>query len=348
MTQKISYTDRNTGLSLVRIVACVGIVILHTVFAANEYFAEEITGTQNLFSRMVENNMMWAVPCFLMVTGALQLDPARTITMKKLYGRYILRILIALVACCIVFRIFDMCMDGEAFTPGGVAKAFTELITARCWGHLWYLYLLIGIYVLLPFYRMISRHSTNRELMYLIAVYVLFVSIIPMVDSSGTHIGFYISESIIYPAYLFLGYMITAGRTYLPTKMAWVMFVAGTAAIVIMDVCRYSEGIGIPDAWFGYASPAVIIQTVGVFAILSRVGVEGTGSAKAIASVDGCTFGIYLIHMVFIRTIFRYMQIDPYEHVAVLSLAAAVAGIFIISFLITWILKRIPGVRWVL
>ena len=113
-----SYTDRNTGLSLVRVIACLDIVILHTVFAANEYFADGITDTQNLFSRITENNMMWAVPCFLMVTGALQLDPARTIPLKKLYGRYILRVLIALVACCVIFRIFDMCMENPSRLRG--------------------------------------------------------------------------------------------------------------------------------------------------------------------------------------------------------------------------------------
>ena len=343
-----SYTDRNTGLSLVRVIACLGIVILHTVFAANEYFADGITDTQNLFSRITENNMMWAVPCFLMVTGALQLDPARTIPLKKLYGRYILRVLIALVACCVIFRIFDMCMDGEPFTTAGLAKAFIELITARCWGHLWYLYLLIGIYVLLPFYRIIARYATNREFMYLIAVYILFVSVIPMISARGLNVGFYISESIIYPAYLFLGYMINTNRAYMTPKMGWVACVIGTAVIVILDICKYSQGMNIGDDWFGYSSPAVIIQTIGVFAIISKVRIETPRAAKAITLIDGCTFGIYLIHMVFIRTIFRYMQINPYEFVAPLSLMGAVAGISLISFIIVWVLKKIPGVRWVL
>ena len=64
--------------------------------------------------------------------------------------------------------------------------------------------------------------------------------------------------------------------------------------------------------------------------------------------MGSCTFGIYLIHMVFIRIVFRYMRIDPYQGIAAIDLILIVAGILVISFVITWILKKIPGVRWVL
>ena len=225
---KTSSTKRVIQLSAMRVLACVGIVILHTVFAANEYFAGSVSAGENMASRMVENNMMWAVPVFVMVTGVLQLDPAKPLTLRKLYGRYVLRILIALIACCLVFRIFDMIMDGEAFTPAGVLQAFTELITARCWGHLWYLYLLIGLYVLLPFYRKLTEHCTDQELLYLCGAYLLFVSIIPMIEGFGIHVGFYISESIIYPLYLFLGYMIFTGSPSSP----------GSSQISRQGLCR--------------------------------------------------------------------------------------------------------------
>ena len=105
-TPRISSTKNNRvpQLSLMRCIACIGIVVLHTVFAASQYFADSITPTQNMFSRMVDNNMMWAVPVFLMVTGALQLDPGKELPLKKLFGRYLLRILIALIACCIIWK----------------------------------------------------------------------------------------------------------------------------------------------------------------------------------------------------------------------------------------------------
>lgn len=345
---KTSSTERYIQLSAMRVLACVGIVILHTVFAANEYFAESISAGENMASRMVENNMMWAVPVFVMVTGVLQLEPAKPLTLRKLYGRYVLRILIALVCCCLVFRIFDMIMDGEVFTVTGVLQAFTELITARCWGHLWYLYLLIGLYVLLPFYRKLTEHCTDQELLYLCGAYLLFVSVIPMIEGFGIHVGFYISESIIYPLYLFAGHMIFTGRLRISGRAGLLLLIGATLCILILDYMKYGLSVSVPGELFGYASPVVIAQTMGVFTVLSKDWTCPAGWSRFLETVDGCSFGIYLIHMVFIRIVFRYMRIDPYQGIAAIDLILIVAGILVISFVITWILKKIPGVRWVL
>lgn len=354
-TQKISSTDKMTDLSLMRVIACLGIVILHTVFAADEYFAAAITPGQHLISRIVENNMMWAVPTFLMVTGSLQLDTTKELTLSKLYKKYVLRILIALVACCILFRIFDMIMDGEAFTFAGVMVAFKEMFIGKAWGHLWYLYLLIGLYVLLPFYRKITRFCTDRELLYLAWIYFIFVSIVPTIEAFGVPVAFYIGESLIYPLYMLLGYLIHRGRFKIGAGMGLVLMVAGTAAIVIMDFEKYGASVDIPAHMFGYSSPVVVIQTIGVFALVcgGREALKSLLSAKPtlagfISMVDAQAFGIYLIHMVFVRLLFKYWMVNPYEYGGGALLIAIVPGIFILSLMITWVLRKIPAVRKVL
>lgn len=58
-------------LSVLRVIACIAIVVLHTTFAANEYFIDTLSKTEDVVSRAFEHNMIWGVPVFLMVTGAL-------------------------------------------------------------------------------------------------------------------------------------------------------------------------------------------------------------------------------------------------------------------------------------
>ena len=89
--------SRVYSFSYLRAVACLAIVLLHTVFCAVSLFPEEASATQALLSNIVVNNMMWAVPCFLMVSGALLLNPERPVTVKKCLTKYIPRMLIALV-----------------------------------------------------------------------------------------------------------------------------------------------------------------------------------------------------------------------------------------------------------
>ena len=349
-TPKISSTSRSAQLSLARVLACLAIVTLHTVFAANEYFLDTVSGTENLISRAVENNMMWAVPVFLMVTGALQLKTDKKLSLKKLYGRYIFRVGMALIVFSVLFRLFDVIMDGEKLTLSNVLlKAAAELITGRGWGHLWYLYLLIGLYVMLPFYRLIVRHSSERELAYLAGVLFFFLSVIPCIEGFGVNINFYISESLIYPLYLLAGHALYEGRFRLSSAAAAAMAVLPTIGIVVLDILKYGRDIEIPGVLFGYSSPLVVLQAAGVFALILRWSIRPEGrTGAAVFRIDGCTFGIYLISMLFVRLIFRYMKFNPYDMMPALTLAACTAGIFLLSWAATACLKLIPGFRKIL
>ena len=398
-TLKTSSIEQSMQLSVLRAVACLAIVVLHTVFAANEYYQDSITLAQDVASRVVENNMMWAVPVFLMVTGALQLNAAKPLTLRKLYGRYIRRVFLALVVFSFVFRAFDMVMDGEAFSLYGLLHAVPELVSSKGWGHLWYLYLLIGLYVLLPFYRKVTASCTDQELRYLAAIYLIFTSLIPMIEAAGLKIGFYISDGTIYPLYLLLGYMMHEGKAHAGTVSddarvadkgpgvgdvraagrslvigrtpAAILLCLSTVAISVLTVLYYTGTSAIPKVLFGYASPLIVMQAVGAFALAESLGGKANLTAPAdgrdgeaslnataagrdqmnpalrqvVLSVDKHSFGIYLIHMVFVRLVFRYWQFNPYLAVAPLTLAVCVVAFFLLSYGVTAVLRKVPGVK---
>ena len=67
-------------------------------------------------TKTCENLLMWAVPCFLMVSGALLLNPAKEIPLKKLFGKYIKRMFLALLIFTFIFQLFDILMTGQPLT----------------------------------------------------------------------------------------------------------------------------------------------------------------------------------------------------------------------------------------
>ena len=125
------------GFSYIRSLACIAIIILHTVYSAVLLFGSNIDAQTNIISMAVVNSMMWAVPCFIMVTGALLLETERKITYKKLFGKYILRIFAALVIFGMVFRVFDIIMDKEAVSVAAFLKGLYEIFTGTSWSHIW-------------------------------------------------------------------------------------------------------------------------------------------------------------------------------------------------------------------
>ncbi len=332
-----------------RVAACLAIVTLHTVYAANVYFGDTLSARQNALSRMVENCMMWAVPSFLMITGALLLDTEKEITFKKLFGKYIWRMVTALFVFTMIFRAFDMIMDEEAMGWRAVLQGVQEFFTDSSWGHLWYLYLLIGLYLLLPFYKRIAAHSTGRELRYLLIIYVVFLSLLPLIEAWGINCGFYICGALIYPFYLFCGYMIHQSILRVRTAAAWRLTAVSTVLIAVLTKVRWDTGMELMEAFWSYSSILVILQTVGIFALLENWKTEGKPRLNwIIEKLDNCSFGVYLIHMIFVRLVLRYGGFDPYEHGGFLGFMALIIGIFMVSFAIIWGLKKIPGVKRVL
>ena len=181
----------------IRVIACFAIVILHTLFASVVYYEKSMTDTQFLIESVFQNLLMWAVPCFLMITGALLLNPEKEVSWKKI-GKYIFRVALALVFFTLLFEVIDHIFGtkGNIFT-----NWLYKLYTGQSWAHMWYLYLLIGLYLMVPFYKMITKNASLNQIGILILIIVFFVSVLPLVDNvTKLQTSFYIPTSIIYPA----------------------------------------------------------------------------------------------------------------------------------------------------
>ena len=357
-------------LSYLRAVACISIIILHTVDVAVILYQDQITNGERIASLSVVHCMMWAVPCFVMVTGTLLLNKDRTVTIKDVFRKYILRILIALVAFSLIFALFDMLMNKDSFGAVFLAKGFLNALTGNGWAHMWYLYLLIGLYLLLIFYRAVANHVSDSEYRFLLIVYAVFLSLLPLLNMWNAKVGFYIHVSTIYPFYLFAGYAIAESKLKIKKGISIILMLIGIIGIVGFTILNAKDVRTSNGNLLGYSSIFVLLLAVGVFSFVKNffgltdvieqktVGAEETGMpapkkpgiiGKVFLEIDRCSFGIYLIHMIFVRLVLRYWHLNPYtSNVTILVFAGLVLAILIVSYGITALLKLIPGVKKIL
>ena len=330
--------------SYIRAIACMAIVLLHTADASVMLYGDTASNVQKTVSMGMVYCMMWAVPCFVMVTGALLLNPEKEITYKKLYGKYILRIVVALAVFGVIFRCFDIVMNHETWSLTGVLQGLWNVMTGNSWAHLWYLYLLIGIYLLLPFYRKIAANSSTRELWYLLGIYALFISILPLTGMVKVDLAFYIHTSTIYPFYLFLGWAISSGKLNISKQGGAILLLVGTMLLITTVRVRYMNGIEEAAKLLNYSSVFVILQCMGLFALLKQEDGEGNGVSfgkRILLDIDNCSFGIYLVQMIFVRLALRYWGVNPFEY-GTRMILLIIAGIFVISWVVIRIMKMIP------
>ena len=102
--------ERIDSFSYIRAIACIGVCLLHVFFAGAGL--ETATETGAMISSCIRNCMLFAVPCFVMVTGALLLDPEKKIGRGKLL-RYIYRMLGVLAFFTFIYEIIDEAAAGD-------------------------------------------------------------------------------------------------------------------------------------------------------------------------------------------------------------------------------------------
>ena len=321
---------RVSQFSYIKAVACFAIVLLHCFNNARVYHAEVLTDGQTVTAFAACSSLMWAVPCFLMVTGALLLDRGRVIPPKKLFGKYIRRMLIALVVFTAIFTVIRH--DPSAGT--GILSEFAEgLLLNHCMAYLWYLYMMLAIYLLLPLFKATVNRATDRQLGMLLAAVLLICSVLPFTSYLGVDAALYIPTWIVYGAYLLIGFLLY--RHNMDWRIAAAMLVLCTAALPFMTFRLMPADIAADLS--AYNSPLVVMQSAAVFSLMLRI---KSKTGRLVENIDRCSFGIYLIHMIFVRLTMKEMGFNPFDYGAAGFIIAAIVY-FAASFAITYGLKKI-------
>lgn len=339
--------------SELRAFSCIAIVILHTYFCAVRLFQPE-TGARQM-SMMVRNCMLFAVPCFVMVTGALLLDPEKDVPIRKIFTKYISRAAGALVVFTFIFALFDFAVDRQGGGAAGLIRRWLyNLVTDSSWLHMWYLYMLIGIYLMLPLWRAVAKHADEKLIRYILILFCIFQSVLPTIGFfTDESVGFYIMVSTVYPLYLFLGYAIHKGYVRISDTVSVILIAASLAVILVSTWFGIGKNIkSLSSLGSSYAFIGVVAQAAAVFSLMKgredrRQERTGAGG-RFLLSVDRCSFGIYLIHVLVLYTIYRVAKWNPYCHGGFFALLLTAAVTFAVSWAVTWLLKKVPGIQKIL
>ncbi|MGN1382545.1 MAG: acyltransferase, partial [Eubacterium sp.] len=310
-----------------RIIATFFIIILHSLFASSIYFRGDMTAGNRMFEQVFQNMLMWCVPIFLMITGALLLEPSREIPLKKLFGRYIKRMLLTLIVFTFIFQLLDY---ETGLQPSLFTGWLRSLFFAKSWAHMWYLYMIIGLYLMMPFYKLVTRYA-EKLVPYLIVLLLIFTAVIPLFSES---FGFGIPTATVYPVYLFIGYWLFHHKMNLPLSL---LLTLGCSAALIAVTVAFLGRTGITDSFCGYASILVVGQSAGIYSLLNRIPADAD---SWIRKIDSCTFGVYILHMIGIRWLMKIYGFNPYAY-GPLSFVLIAIVLFLISFFLTWIIRVI-------
>ncbi|MBR2832527.1 MAG: acyltransferase family protein [Oscillospiraceae bacterium] len=280
------------------------------------------------------------VPLFLMISGCLMLESDSSRDIAGFYKKRLPRILLALIVWNVVYYVGPGLLRGRALSAGGF---FEELINAGSAYHLWFLYLIAGIYLLTPFLKRVVDSCTGRQCWLLLLLMLLCPTIRPFLNQTfGIYINLFEPLFNGYIGYFLLGYLL--GRTELRRWMgpaALAAFAAGFLLAVTQNY-RASSPDGVQTVYNYGASITQYLMASAVF-VSARLEIRGNGRL-ALAAEHGSrlTFGVYVLHLIVLELLWERGSPDT---TPLLLIAYLFFVTLVVSFLLSWLLNRIPVVK---
>ncbi len=334
-------------IAWVRAIGCVAIVLLHALLSTRRDFGADELGILRYQVDLWLDVFLtrWGVPVFLMVSGALLLDPEREVGDEKL-RRYAGRMLGVLLVVGLPLGIVKVAMGGGSEPPLAIlAEAVVNLLSGSTWDHLWYLYAMVGLYLLTPMARAYVADASRGQLRGLLAALFVLTMVVPTINAvfSLGLTQFYVTLPAAF-TYFLLGHY---AHTYLRAESRIV--VAGVLCAVLsasLCVWQSTASVGSVSATYLPESPLVCATSLAVFLSLRGLLDSVPISSHSVwSTLSRHSFGIYVLHPIFLHLFILFVPLSAlpaglYElSVALFSLVGALAG--------TWVLRRLPLVgRW--
>ena len=358
-------------LDVVRFIAMFTVVCCHCTDPFNFYpgTAPNI-GEIKLWGAIYGSVLRPCVPLFVMITGALLL-PVRG-DASTFYKKRIPRVFYPFLIWSVLYNLFPWITGLLGLNPQIILDFFPyageevmqlsfsvslEYILMIPFNfsilavHMWYIYLLIGLYLYLPvFSAWVEKASERAKLMFLLAwgvtlllpYYYQFVSNYLWGTCSWNSFGMLYAFAG-FNGYLLLGHYLKNLEWSLKKTLAIgiPMFAVGYAVTFlgfrhITALPEYTDEM--LELFFTYCSLNVVMMTIPVFMLAKKVKVNSERMKKALANLTVCGFGIYMIHYFFTGPSVVLMRAIDMPIGLQIPVAAILA--FAVSWGLVWLIYR--------
>ena len=296
-----------------------------------------------------------------MLSGVFFLNPDKEINFKKLFCKYILRIVLAIIYWGLFYQFSEIfakfIFNHESITLKKIFVAFAKIIFGPPWYHLWYLYMLIGLYLLTPLYRIVTKNASEKEIQYLLLLFFTFGLCLPFIKNillnfdSRLNINFGISELANYSGYFFAGYYFSKYKMLKKMRVAIYIFAICSFVFTIVGTSYVSIKNNEPnDLLYNTLLPTTMFEAFTIFIFIKSVFEKKEISERLyyfISLLSHCTFGIFLIHD-FIRTVVLKLGITADFINPLLAVPLTSLLVFCISFSIIWICRKISISKYIM
>lgn len=339
---------RNVSLDLIKVVAVLAVILTHISAGFVGYY--ETSSVEFIFGNIFDSISRLGVPLFVMVSGSLMLDKERNITVKKILFKYVKNIALLLIFWSLLYTIaFNIILPIYYGNKINIETVISGFVLGH--SHLWYLYMIIGLYLITPFLRLFVNEEHKSLVLLFIVISLAVQFTIPvlnglaMIRSEFTLLIKLINKFELhfffgYTTYYLTGWYLT--HINIGNKMKKAMSLLWLPAIIITII--YVQNTGDYNNGYANTNIFIFIYAVGVFVLLYNFSetLLRDRIQNIIIHLSKLSFGVYIVHQLVLKIetmVFSYCSF-PFLYIVCMLISTAV-----ISFIGCYITSKIPGIR---
>lgn len=333
---------RKNYISLLNVLACIGVVILHT-------FETGYTSDANfLFEVLIRAIAYCAVPVFFMITGATLIDYRERYDTKTFFKKRLLKVIIPLIIWSIIYFIINFFKGKFSINDLSFKFVFEYFFLVKTNPIFWFFVVIIGIYLAIPVISLIPQETRRKAFLYIIIIIFVFNQFLPdLLYHLNLNYNYDLKFPLTYSgwiSFIFIGYYID--KYEIVKKHRMIIYVLGIIGFLTMVVptifISYHKNESC--SWFDeyYDAPCVLYSASVFLFFKSKINNNQivTKIMPFFNFVAPTTLGIYVLHIA-IRDFLRYFYTYSYFGMnLVLTLS-----ILTICFIVVKIVQKIPGLR---
>lgn len=340
--------NKTLWLDNLRVIATIGVIFIHV---SSDYAPS--SGTVSMYNFWVGNLFdsaaRFSVPIFIMISGALLLPKEYGIGtfLKKRMMRLLLPFLfwsLFYIAHSINYEI----QQGNKMSVLEIARFVFVQFRDGSSLHLWYIYMIIGLYLFVPIIGKWVRNATDKEILYFLGIWlcILFLDQ-PIISKIKPNIDLTYFTGFL--GYLVLGHYLTA-TNFGDTKRLNIIAVslillgfASTAVGTYLVLYFYNE---YSSMFYECLTPNILMLAMGIFLFQKDKDISNRILVAIRNYISKYSYGIFLVHVLVLNFLdsfdIRWDFINP-----IMGISITVFLCLTISSVIVFIVNKLPYGKYV-
>lgn len=303
-----------------------------------------------------------AVPMFLLISGALLLtkDPWDT---QSFLNRRALKLLPPILAWTLLYEGWRVLWHATKFTGQDLARHLLDGLHTPAYPHLWFLWIIAGLYLLAPVFQPFVAHAKRATHLYFAGLWFCMTALAPVFSHfSGIQIGLPLEPATGYIGYFILGASLQKFcPAHLPKPVVLasllVFCLGGLAAMWGTYVLPQTEGGAANEAMLDPLAGNVILMSLAAFLLLRHFGTKAMAQEGPIAvittrwvsQISALSFGIYLCHPMVVDVLdWAGLTLDPMPQHPAWYVPFMTLLTFALSIASSSVVRSVRGLKWLM